>query len=119
VQKDKLITTEELLYAVENYATESNFKAVAEILLEAINDWPTGIAEPDELISELKNHINEKLTFDTIERFLKTLRVEKDAWKMESLSSILKVFNFERNVNIDREVELEVILERITKHYRK
>jgi hypothetical protein len=119
VQIDKLITTEELIYAVENYATESNFKSVAKILLEAISDWPTEINEPNELISELKKQINERLTFDNIELFLKTLSVEKDTWKMESLYSILKIFNFERSVNIDRELELEAILEKITKHYRE
>lgn len=108
-----------MIYAVENNATESNFKSVAENLLEAINDWPTEVSEPSELIAELKKQINERLTFDNINDFSKTLSFEKDAWKMESLYSILEIFNFERNADIDREVELEVILGSITKRYRK
>jgi hypothetical protein len=115
-----MITSEELINAVENDATESRFKSVAEKLLEAINDWPTeNLSEPSELVSELKQQINQKLTFENIAKFLKTLSVEKDAWKIESLSSLLLLFNFERNESVDREVELEMIMERITKHYRK
>ena len=120
MQKDKLITSQELVDAVDNSATESNFKFVAENVLEAISDWPTeNLIEPSELLSELKREINEKLTFDNLDFFLKTLNTEKDAWKMESLWSLLKIFNFEQNGNVDREVELEIILKRITKHYRK
>ena len=108
-----MITSEELITAVENDATESNFKSVAENLLEAISDWPTELSEPSELITELKLEINAKLTFENIERFSKTLRVEKDAWKMESLTSLLKVFEIEQNENVGGEIELEVLLERI------
>ena len=114
-----MITSEELIDVVENDATANDLKSVAESLLEAISDWPTSLSEPSELVSELKFQINAKLTITNIERFLKTLKVEKDGWKMESLSSLLKVFNFERNENVGREVELEMIIERITKYYRK
>ena len=110
-----MITSEELYNAVESNATESNVKVVAENLLEAIRDWPTeNLTEPSEFISELKLEINSKLTFENIDKFLKTLRAEKDAWKMESLNSVLEIFDFERNGNVDKEVELEVLVERIT-----
>ena len=115
-----MITSEELITAVENDATESNFKSIAEKLLEAINDWPTeNLTEPIELLSELKLEINAKLTFENIERFSKTLRVEKDMWKMESLTSLLKVFEIEQNENVDGEIELEALLERISNRNRK
>ena len=110
-----MITSKELFCIVENEAMESSFKSVAENLLEAINDWPTeNLKEPRELISELKQQINQKLTNKNIDNLLKTLSVEKDAWKMEALNSILKIFEFEMNGNGDKEVELEVLLERIT-----
>lgn len=109
-----MLTTEELIDALDNDATEADLKYAVESLLEAISDWPTSLSEPSELVSELKLQINAKLTIKNIERFLKTLRVEKDAWKMESLSSILNIFEIERNENVDGEVELEVLLERIT-----
>ncbi|QBN18421.1 hypothetical protein [Flavobacterium nackdongense] len=109
-----MITVEELIDTLDNDATEADLKSAAESLLEAISDWPTSISEPSELVTELKLHINSKLTFKNIERFLKTQRVEKDAWKMESLSSILNIFKIERNEIVDGELELEVLLQRIT-----
>ena len=109
-----MITAEELIEALDNDATEADLKSAAESLLEAISDWPTSISEPSELVSELKLQINAKLSVKNIERFLKTQRVEKDAWKMESLSSILNIFKIERNENVDGKLELEVLLERIT-----
>ncbi|MEO7977009.1 hypothetical protein [Flavobacterium sp.] len=114
-----MITTEELINILETNSIENGLKSAAKSLLEAISDWPTDISEPNELISELKKHINEKLTFNNIEKFLKALRIEKDTWKTESLSSLLKIFKLEENLTINRDVELEVILERITNLYRK
>lgn len=109
-----MITSEELIIALENDATESKFKSVAENLLEAINDWPTeNLSEPSELISELKRQINGKLTRENIEEFVRTLNVEKDSWKIESLSYILEIFDFERSENVDGKMELEMIIERI------
>lgn len=110
------MTSEELIYLIENKATERNIRAVAENLLEAINDWPiVNLKEPNELISELKKEINNRLTFENINGYLKTLSPEKDSWKMESLSSILEIFHIERHENVDVEIELEKLLERIMK----
>lgn len=111
-----MITSEELINVIENDATESSVKYIAENLLEAINDWPTeNLNEPSELISELKKQVIGKLTFENINRFQKTLNVEKDTWKVESLSSVLEIFRKESGENVDTEIELEKILERITK----
>lgn len=110
------MTSEELIYLIENKATERNIRAVAENLLEAINDWPiVNLKEPNELISELKKEINNRLTFENINGYLKTLSPEKDLWKMELLSSILEIFHIERHENVDVEIELEKLLERIMK----
>jgi len=111
-----MITFEELINVIENDATEGNVKYIAENLLEAINDWPKeNLNEPSELILELKKQIIGKLTFENIIRFKKTLNVEKDTWKIESLSSVLEIFRIESGENVDAEIELELILERITK----
>jgi len=110
-----MITTEELINLIENNTTERNLKSVAENLIEAINDWPTeNLKEPSELISKLKKQVIGKLTFENINCFFKTLSVDKDAWKMESLNSILEIFRIEKNENIEAEIELEMILEKIT-----
>jgi hypothetical protein len=109
-----MITSEELINLIENDVTESSAKHIAENILEAINDWPTeNLSEPSELISELKRQINEKLTRENIEEFVRTLNVEKDSWKIESLSYILEIFDLERSENVDGKMELEMIMERI------
>ncbi len=108
-----MITSAELINLIENSVTETNSKAIAENLLEAINDWPKeNISEPNELISELKNQINNKLNFENFISYLKTLNVEKDAWKIESLNSILEIFRIETDENVDVEIELEKILKK-------
>lgn len=109
-----MITMEELIDALDNDATEADLKSTAESLLEAISDWPTSLSEPSELIAELKLQINAKLTVKNIESFLQILQVEKDRWKMESLSSLLNILDIAQNENVDEEVELEVLLERLT-----
>jgi hypothetical protein len=114
VLKEKMITSEELINLIENDVTESSAKHIAENILEAINDWPTeNLSEPSELISELKRQINGKLTRENIEEFVRTLNVEKDSWKIESLSYILEIFDLERSENVDGKMELEMIMERI------
>jgi Ca2+-binding EF-hand superfamily protein len=51
--------------------------------------------------------------------YLKHLRPEIDAQKMESLSSLLEMFDLEGNGKIDKEIELEHIIEELKKNYRK
>jgi hypothetical protein len=85
-----MITSEELFNALESDTTKSNVKFVAKNLSEAINDWLSqNLSEPCELISELKLHINSKLTFE------------------------------KRNGSVDKEIELEVLIDRITNPNRK
>ena len=116
--RDTFITSKELIEVLENNPTDNNYRYAAKNLLEAFTDWPTDNIEVFEMISELKKEVQDKLTFDNISRFLKTLKPSRDAWKMESLSSIIELFDLERNKIIDKEIELENILEKITEHYR-
>ena len=118
MHKETFITFTELIDVLESDPTENNYKSAADNLLEAFTDWPTENIEVSEMISELKKEVQGKLTFDNISRFLKTLNPIKDAWKMESLSSILELFDFEQNKNVNKKIELEDILEKITEHYR-
>lgn len=118
MHKEKFITFTELIDVLENDTTNNNYKSAADNLLEAFTDWPTQDIEVGEMISELKDEVNGKLTFDNLSKYLKTLNPSKDSWKMESLSSLLELFDFEQNNNVNTEIELEDILEKITEHYR-
>lgn len=109
-----MITTEELIKIIENESIEKSLKFIAENLFQAVEDWPIDVNEPSELISVLKSQIDKPLTFNNIENHLKKLSLKKDGWKMESLSSLLNIFDIASNENVDEEVELEVLLERLT-----
>jgi hypothetical protein len=114
-----LITKDELFDAIENDPSESEFKIAANFLKSAITDWPTDIPEPHVFINELKKEINASLTFDNLNSYRERLRPEFNAWKMEAISELLELFDFDRTNNFDKEIELETIIERITMHYRK
>ena len=73
---------------------DSRTRFIAENLEMAINDWPTlNLTEPQQLVNVLSMDISDKLTFHNIRRYLDTLSPLKDSWKMESLSSILEIFD--------------------------
>lgn len=111
MKKKEFITYSELVAILQNDSTDNNFKAAADNLLEAFTDWPTqNIEEPIDMLLELKFQINDKLTFENLSKFSKTLKPDKDAWKMESLASLLELFDFERDNNVDKEIELEGII---------
>jgi hypothetical protein len=120
IDKYDLLTHEELFDAIENDFTSSNFKASAKFLMSALTDWPTSnLQEPKDLILELRSKIKGKLNFDNLEGYLKILNPEKDAWKMEALTALLQMFDLERNNSIDKTMELEMLIARLTQHYKQ
>ena len=120
IDKYNFISYDELFNAIENDTTENNFKTSAEFLMSAVTDWPTlNLQEPQNLIAELKNEIKKKLNFDNIESYLKNLRATNDAWKIEAVSALLEMFDFDRKCNNDKSIDLEIIVEKLTQHYRK
>ena len=116
----EILTYDELSNVVTNEIAVSNFKTAAEFLMSALNDWPTlNLQEPKDLILELKNTLKRPLTFSNLDSYLKKLNPATDAWKMEALSSLLEMFDFERRNIFDRTIELEAIVDRLTQHYRQ
>ena len=119
IGKYDLLTHEELFDAIENDLTNSNFKTSAIFLMSALTDWPTSnLQEPRDLILELRSKIKGKLNFDNLEGYLKNLNPGKDAWKMEALAALLQMFDFERNNSINKTIELEMLIARLTQHYK-
>lgn len=112
------ITYNELSYVIENDAIENNFRISAENLLLAINDWPVDLTEPTQLIYELKKEVNKDLTFDNLDKYLKSLKPEKDAWKIEAISYLIELFELEGNTKIDKTTDLEEIINRLTEYCR-
>ena len=117
VNKYDIATYDELFDAIENDATDNKHKTAAKLLFSAINDWPT-LNEPNDLLIELRNEIKDNLTFDNLNTYLKKLRPENEAWKMEAVTALLEMFDFNTKVNFDKPLELEEIIIKVTQHYR-
>jgi hypothetical protein len=122
MQKDKhrFISQGRLLVKVEKDPIDCHFKTCAEHLLEAVTDWPAiNINEPKDLVAELKSEIKKPLTFDNLDDYLKNLLLDlgHNCWKIESVTSLLEMFDFDRTKNYDKTIELEMIIARLTEHY--
>jgi hypothetical protein len=116
----EILTRKELSNALDKDVTSNNFKTAAEFLYNAVNDWPTfNLDEPTDLLAELKKDIHAKLTYTNIDNYSKQLDLGVDAWKAETISSLIEMFDFERKCVYDKNIELESIIDKITKHYRQ
>jgi hypothetical protein len=117
--KYNFISRDELFNAIENDPTRNNFKTAALFLMSALTDWPMlNLQESKELVAALANEVKGKLTFDRLAEYQKNLNPASDAWKMESISALMELFDFNRTSDFDRTVELEAIISRITEYYR-
>lgn len=113
------ISFDELFNAIENDSTENNFKTSAAFLISAVTDWPKlNLQEPKDLIAELKLEIKEKLNFDNLKSYVEQLNPTNDAWKMEAVTALLEMFDFDRKGINDKSVSLETIVDKLTHHYR-
>lgn len=117
----KIISGDELFEAIENDSTNNNFKTAAEFLNEALDDWPTlNLAEPSDLLKELRKEVGGKLTYNNLDNYSKRLGLDTDGmWKIEAVSSLLEMFDFERKSQFDKNIELESIIDKISRHYLK
>jgi hypothetical protein len=116
----KIISADKLFDAIENDLTDNNFKTAAEFLNSALTDWPTfNLKEPTDLLTELKKEVQDKLTFTNLDNYSKRLDYGMDPWKAEAISSLLEMFDFERKNLFDKNIELESIIDKITRHYLK
>ena len=115
-----LISYNELVNAIENDSTANAFKLLAEFLMSAVTNWPTlNLQEPKDLIEELSHEINENLTFDNLNNYLKGLKPHKDAWKIEAVAALLEMFDFDRKGFHDKSITLVMIIEKLTQHCRQ
>ncbi len=113
------ISFDELFNAIENDSTENNFKTSAAFLISAVTDWPKlNLQEPKDLIAELNLEIKEKLNFDNLKSYLEQLNPNNDAWKMEAVTALLEMFDFDRKGINDKSISLETIVDKLTQHYR-
>jgi hypothetical protein len=88
------LSYDELQNAIENDGTDNNFKTAADFLLCAVTDYPTfNLKEPTDLVAALRQSINNTLTFDNLDNYLKSLSPNNDAWTIEAVNSLLEMFD--------------------------
>jgi hypothetical protein len=120
IQKE-IITFDELDSKIESLATDDQFRICGELLVAALNDWPTlNLTEPKDLLAELKIEIEKPLSFFNLKNYADALVVGlgDNSWKIESTASLLKMFDCHLNEVPDKDVTLDSIVEELTNHYR-
>ena len=111
MNKQKIVSSENLLDMITANDIDKSIYQKAEILQIAICDYPGPVQEPIDYLNILENEIGNPLTFDRIDSFQAKLDLKTDAWKAESLSVVLHIFND------DKDVELNEILEELSSFY--
>ncbi|RFZ95215.1 hypothetical protein D0C36_06720 [Mucilaginibacter conchicola] len=85
---------EQLMTVLEERAITGNDRKRVELLLAAINDWPTPVESLNDFLSKLKSSLNaEEITIEVVTDRVADMTPGFDAWKMESLSSLLELLN--------------------------
>lgn len=119
MKEDEIVSYTELTTWLDTTQDDSEFRMCAELLVRAINDWPTtDLTDIAEFLAALKDEMNKPLTLENLNAYLNKLefKTEGDSWKMESIASLLEMFNAHLS---DRTITLETILHNLTQHCRK
>ena len=99
----RLISNEELQNAIENDFINSKIKTAGQLLLDAINDWPTlNLTDPSGFLIEIQSEVGSPLSLKNIIEYSKALNLITDAWKLEATASLIEIFNYNKNMPLDR-----------------
>ena len=121
MSNSEYLTFKELVNVIEK-SIHDNYWVAADFILEALTAWP--VEDPysvDQLLSDLKTEVNLELTYDNLLKYYNKLDLnsQSEMWKHIAVSSLLELYDFERNSIFDRDGKLENIVKQITLHYRK
>lgn len=98
-----IISSDELLFKINQDLFDNKFKTAAKLLLETLNDWPTlNVTEPKEFLLELNIEIGSPLSFERVKKYSETLKAGNSGWKMEATSSLLRLFEYDKSKTLDR-----------------
>ena len=119
MKDDEIIRYAELTAWLEATNDQSEFRECAALLISAMNNWPTPAhTETISFLEELRRETGKPLTLQNLNIYLNKLefKSEGDSWKMESVASLLDMFNPHLS---DSTITLETILHNLTLHCRK
>ncbi|HEX2629197.1 MAG TPA: hypothetical protein VHM26_09300 [Chitinophagaceae bacterium] len=69
-------------------------KEQVSILLDSINDWPTNVPTLEDYENEIDKMAGDGSNKKILEHCLAQIDYSRDAWKAESLSQLLGIFNY-------------------------
>lgn len=118
MKDDEIIRYAELTGWLELANEHGEFSTCAELLISAMNNWPIpDLTDITEFLVALRREIGKPLTLENLNVYLNKLefRTEGDSWKMESVASLLEMFNPYLS---DSTITLETILHNLTLHCR-
>lgn len=119
MKDDEIIRYAELTAWLDSANEHSEFSTCAELLINAMNNWPTPAhTETTTFLEALRQETGKPLTLQNLNVYLNKLefKSEGDSWKMESVASLLDMFNPHLS---DSTITLETILHNLTLHCRK
>lgn len=87
-------------------------KAMLNILLAAINDWPNPILNLDDYQKEIYKLVGEEIDRKKLEDYISKIDYSKNAWEAESLSQLIEVYNYYEESKLLKEI-LEELKEKI------
>lgn len=82
-----------LIDLVESDKIPASIKCDVSCLLESINDWPNTVNDLDDFEKQLTENVQAELTIINLKNYAKELCVKNDAWKMEALGSLYRLYD--------------------------
>ncbi|GHE23334.1 hypothetical protein [Sphingobacterium griseoflavum] len=82
-----------LIDLIESDKIPASIKHDVSCLLESIDDWPNTVDDLDDFERQLTESVHAELTIINLKNYAKELCVKKDAWKMEALSSLYRLYD--------------------------
>jgi hypothetical protein len=110
------MTVDELVDAVDKDEKSHLIRELAELLLAAMNDWPSfDETEIKNFVEELKEFFGSPLTVERINLKPLNLEVQHNAWRHEAGESIAEMIG--RSTRINNESDFDRILDQIFNYY--
>lgn len=88
------VSVDSLEKIVESDCLPIDSREIVSILLAAINDWPSAVASLTGYEAEVHSSLRREINGMAIEEYISKVDYSKSAWEAESLSTLLKVYNY-------------------------
>jgi len=98
--KSKLVSFHELVDLVRNNEVNESDEKIIDNLLDAHRDWRICYRYVNEFFDDLEDKVNRELTKKSLELLMKKYWDINYLWELESLTSLLDIFNFTDAVNL-------------------